>query len=155
MVSSPLSSLLLFVSLTRAIVIPASNDGSSTTSNPAQRLVARDSNDPTNFDWINRWAAIGDSFTAGIGSGHAMGTYLTDAWKCSRYTYSWPQIVNKGLGPAVQNFQFPACSGARTENIRQQAQQLAGNLDLVMMTAGGNDLCLVGTSFPLVPFDRC
>ncbi|KAM7219726.1 SGNH hydrolase-type esterase domain containing protein [Rhypophila decipiens] len=152
MVSSPFSSLLLFVSLTTAVVLPSARNGgapsSSSSSSPNQpdtelrRLVARDTDDPASFDWINRWAAIGDSFTAGIGSGHPMGVYLSEAWRCSRYSYSWPQIINKAFGPAVQNFQFPACSGARTDGIRQQALQLAGNLDLVMMTAGGNDLCL-------------
>ncbi|KAM7185746.1 SGNH hydrolase-type esterase domain containing protein [Naviculisporaceae sp. PSN 640] len=149
MASSLSSLLLLLVSLTPAIALPPPTISPPTSPNihgppllVKRGSVEKTTTDHTKFDWIHRWAAIGDSFTAGIGSGTQLGTYLTEAWKCSRYSYSWPKIVNKALGPAVQNFQFPACSGARTEQIRQQAANLAGNLDLVMMTAGGNDLCL-------------
>lgn len=112
-------------------------------------LVSRADSDPTDFSWVKRWAAIGDSFTAGIGSGKQLGSLVTTDpesrrnWRCSRYSYAWPQIVNHGLGPSVSNFQFPACSGDRTEGIYKQADALLGNLDVVMMTAGGNDLCLV------------
>lgn len=68
---------------------------------------------------------------------------LDEAWKCSRYDYAWPQIVNYALGSSVQSFQFEACSGDRTGGIYDQVDKLNGPLDLVMLTAGGNDLCLV------------
>lgn len=110
---------------------------------PSLPLLARDEDDPTDFGWVRRWAAIGDSFTAGIGSGRQTGLPLSNNWKCSRYTYSWPAIVNHALGPSVSDFQFAACSGDRSEGIYHQAQAIEGELDLVMMTAGGNDLCLV------------
>ncbi|OIW22887.1 SGNH hydrolase [Coniochaeta ligniaria NRRL 30616] len=113
----------------------------NTSRNPRTVLSRRDT-DPTDFSWISRWAAIGDSFTAGIGSGYQLGIPLTDDWFCSRYSYSWVKILNYAFGPTVKNFQYPACSGDRTEQIFNQATNLNGPLDLVMMTAGGNDLCL-------------
>ncbi|CAK7197527.1 hypothetical protein SEUCBS139899_000175 [Sporothrix eucalyptigena] len=114
---------------------------SSTSANEAAVLSRRDVN-PSDFSWIKRWAAIGDSFTAGIGSGNQMGTLLTPDWYCSRYSYSYAKILNYAFGPSVQDFQFTACSGDRSTQIYDQATSLKGPLDLVMLTAGGNDLCL-------------
>jgi lysophospholipase L1-like esterase len=68
---------------------------------------------------------------------------LDEAWKCSRYDYSWPQIVNYALGSTVKRFQFEACSGDRTAQIHDQVDKLEESQDVVMLTAGGNDLCLV------------
>jgi lysophospholipase L1-like esterase len=106
--------------------------------------------DPADFGWIKRWAAVGDSFTAGIGSGTQLGGIFhnRDDWKCSRYDQSYPMVLNRAFGPAVDNFQFVACSGDRSEDIYTQVNNMDGNLDLVIMTAGGNDLCLVCGSFP-------
>lgn len=106
--------------------------------------------DPSDFSWVKRWAAVGDSYTAGIGSGAPLGNYLTEQpgetdWYCARYDTSYPVIVNNALGPSVENFQFEACSGDRTGGVYNQIKALSGNLDLVMLTAGGNDLCLVRT----------
>ncbi|GAB1318066.1 hypothetical protein MFIFM68171_08276 [Madurella fahalii] len=117
----------------------------------------RRAEDPMNFGWVEKWAAIGDSFTAGIGSGRQLGNMvlLDKAWKCSRYDYSWPQVVNQALGSSVDKFQFEACSGDRTGGIYDQVDELDRNLDLVMMTAGGNDLCLgamIKTCI-IMPFD--
>ncbi|KAM0234100.1 hypothetical protein ACHAP5_010160 [Fusarium lateritium] len=53
-------------------------------------------------------------------------------------------VVNEFLGSHVQNFQYAACSGDRGAQIYQQAELIKGDLDLVMLTAGGNDLCLAG-----------
>src|SRR5690606_26920412 len=100
--------------------------------------------DPADFSWIKRWAAIGDSYTAGIGSGNVFSSKFSD-WECSRYDHSYVSIANRKFGPAVDEFQYLACSGARTGDIFQQANQLEGDLDLVMLTAGGNDLCLAST----------
>jgi lysophospholipase L1-like esterase len=121
------------------------DSNSTMTQNPANVLWRRDT-DPTDFSWISKWAAIGDSFTAGIGSGYQLGIPLTEDWFCSRYSYSWVKILNYAFGPTVTDFQYPACSGDRTEQIFNQAVNLNGPLDLVMMTAGGNDLCLVSSS---------
>src|SRR5436305_1255998 len=62
----------------------------------AQRQLA----DPTYFGWVRRWAAVGDSFTAGIGSGSVYSKRREDV-ACSRYDYSYPAIVNKHLGSSV------------------------------------------------------
>lgn len=104
--------------------------------------------DPSDFGWVKRWAAVGDSFTAGIGSGSPIGNPLTespyqDDWYCARYDTSYPMIMNDALGSSVEDFQFLACSGDRTGGIYKQIGELEGDLDLVVMTAGGNDLCLV------------
>lgn len=108
------------------------------------RLARRDETDPANFGWIKRWAAIGDSFTAGIGSGKLY-SQQKDDYKCSRYDLAYPALANNAFGPAVEDFQFAACSGDRSLQIYDQISAVQGNLDLVMMTAGGNDLCLVGS----------
>ncbi|KAL8930236.1 MAG: hypothetical protein Q9208_000853 [Pyrenodesmia sp. 3 TL-2023] len=107
------------------------------------RLARRDLTDPANFGWIKRWAAIGDSFTAGIGSGKLYSQQKDDR-KCSRYDLAYPALANNAFGPAVEDFQFAACSGDRSLQIYDQISAVQGNLDLVMMTAGGNDLCLAG-----------
>lgn len=106
------------------------------------QLARRAGPDPADFGWIKRWAAIGDSFTAGIGSGNLF-SQQKDDYKCSRYDHSYPALANNAFGPAVEDFQFTACSGDRSEQIYNQISAMQGNVDLVMMTAGGNDLCLV------------
>lgn len=110
---------------------------------PAELLFKRDS-DPSDFGWIKRWAAVGDSFTAGIGSGEQLGSVFHNQnnWKCSRYDQSYPMVLNRAFGPAVDDFQFVACSGDRSEDIYEQVNDMDGDLNLVIMTAGGNDLCL-------------
>lgn len=110
-------------------------------------LLVKRGGDPTDFSWITRWAAVGDSFTAGIGSGSPLGTVFTSRadWACSRYDRSYAEVLNRAFGSTVDDFQFVACSGDRTEDIYTQIQNMDGDLDLVVMTAGGNDLCLVRT----------
>lgn len=105
----------------------------------------RRADDPTSFAWVHRLAAIGDSFTAGIGSGNQLGDvfHRRDDWKCSRYDLSYPMLINNLIGPSIDDFQFPACSGDRSVGIYEQVQAMNGDLDMVIMTAGGNDLCLV------------
>ena len=113
--------------------------------------------DPTDFTWIERWAAIGDSYTAGIGAGAPLGRIFDDElaielpdgtisghgdWYCSRYNRAYPMVIENQFGSHVKDFQFLACSGDRSQQIYQQAQHLKGDLDLVTLTAGGNDLCL-------------
>ena len=108
----------------------------------AVRLLPRADKDPADFGWIKRWAAIGDSFTAGIGSGQLFSQRNED-YKCSRYDHSYPALANNAFGPTIEDFQYTACSGDRSQQIYDQINAMQGNLDLVMMTAGGNDLCLV------------
>ncbi|KFX89375.1 hypothetical protein V490_07060 [Pseudogymnoascus sp. VKM F-3557] len=144
------TALLSFLSLwavTESVAIPAS-DTSNVAGGGISNLLSRAATDPTDFSWVKRWAAVGDSFTAGIGSGTPLGSIFSNGldptadWYCARYDQSYPIIVNDALGPSVESFQFTACSGDRTGGIYKQIQDMSGNLDLVIMTAGGNDLCL-------------
>ncbi|KXX73816.1 Lipase [Madurella mycetomatis] len=146
-----------------AHVIPAGPPGPSqaTTQHSKPRtglttLVRRD-DDPTDFSWIKRFSAIGDSFTAGIGAGTPLGSFIHDRpdWKCSRYDRAYPVVVYDALGPAVEEFNFRACSGDRSVQIYDQVLDLPEDNNFVIMTAGGNDLCLAGMIKKCVflPFD--
>ena len=95
------------------------------------------------FSWVRKWAAVGDSFTAGIGSGDGTFNDKQDSIDCSRYDYTYPTILNNIFGPSVSQFTYSACSGAITPEIYEQIQALENDMDLVVLTAGGNDLCLV------------
>ncbi|PWY71579.1 SGNH hydrolase [Aspergillus sclerotioniger CBS 115572] len=97
--------------------------------------------EPQDFTWIRNWAAIGDSYTAGIGSGDLWSERQED-YKCSRYDLSYPVLLKHAIGPQVQDFQYLACSGDRLADIYKQAGELRRMQDLVVLTAGGNDLCL-------------
>lgn len=123
----------------------------------------RNDRDPANMEWIRRWAAIGDSYTAGIGAGQPLGHMITeeevaitepdgadqirDNWRCARYDMAYPKVLERQF-PNVNKdgFQYLACSGDRSVQIYQQARALKGNLDFVTFTAGGNDLCLVSAN---------
>ncbi|OBT63307.1 hypothetical protein VE03_07917 [Pseudogymnoascus sp. 23342-1-I1] len=103
--------------------------------------MARALTDPTDYSWIKKFATVGDSFTAGIGSG---GLYSTtdNSWECSRYSYTYPMIMNHFFGSSVTNFTYSACSRAISTEIFEQINALDSDQDLVVMTARGNDLCL-------------
>ncbi|KAI8275803.1 Lipase 1 [Colletotrichum sp. SAR 10_98] len=140
------------LALVEAYVVPFSQASNASTSFLApkrqkKRSIGKRDDNPSDYGWIKRWAAVGDSYTAGIGSGKPLGNPILDDpentnWYCSRYDTAWPMIVNDALGPSVENFQFVGCSGDRTGGIYNQIKALEGDLDLVMLTAGGNDLCL-------------
>lgn len=133
-------------------VLQSSVDDNLTSSMPVPFVLQRRDVDPADFGWIKRWAAIGDSFTAGIGAGTQLGKiwHNTDNWLCSRYDQAYPMVLNAAFGQAVEKFQYVACSGDRSEGIyKQVTEQLDSNLNLVIMTAGGNDLCLACLWIPL------
>ncbi|KAL7622473.1 hypothetical protein AAE478_007979 [Parahypoxylon ruwenzoriense] len=146
--------LALYASVSSAGIIRRDGGENQTgVSTAPSQFLRRADDDPADFGWIKRWAAIGDSFTAGIGSGHPMGNWVADLvnykglpkgtdWRCSRYDQSYPMVIHRALGPKQENFQFPACSGDRSVGIYQQVQDMEGDLDFVVLTAGGNDLCL-------------
>ncbi|KAK3935761.1 SGNH hydrolase-type esterase domain-containing protein [Diplogelasinospora grovesii] len=124
----------------QASLIPAAN--ATTNGDSSSSIELRQSTtDPTDFSWIRNWAAIGDSYTAGIGSGNLFSTLSGDV-SCSRYDWSYANILNSYFGPSVANFYFRACSGANSQDILAQVQALPSGLDLVVMSSGGNDLCL-------------
>ena len=120
-------------------------DLNDTLTSDAPNLVKRDDNNPNDFGWIRRWAALGDSFTAGIGAGNLYNSTPEDK-RCSRYDRSYPSRLKMAFS-ADADFQYLACSGDRTEQIHAQTWDLKlgkdTELDLVVLTGGGNDLCLV------------
>jgi lysophospholipase L1-like esterase len=132
----------------------ADNGTSAVTVDGGVPELFRRAGDPTSFAWVHRLAAIGDSFTAGIGSGNQLGDvfHRQNDWKCSRYDLSYPMLINNLIGPSINDFQFPACSGDRSVQINEQVRNLKGNLNMVVMTAGGNDLCLVWSAPSTIKF---
>ncbi|ELR02729.1 hypothetical protein VC83_00834 [Pseudogymnoascus destructans] len=103
--------------------------------------IARDLDGPNDYSWIKKFAAVGDSFTAGIGSGDLY-SENDNSYDCSRYSYTYPVIMNHFFGPSIDKFTYTACSGAISTGIFEQINNLDDNQDLVILTAGGNDLCL-------------
>jgi lysophospholipase L1-like esterase len=96
-------------------------------------------NSVPDFSWIQRFASIGDSYSAGLGSGARID------WACSRYASSYPNILHTSLlgENAYRTHQFLACSGATsTEILDKQVPALTNNLDLLTISAGGNDIGL-------------
>ena len=93
------------------------------------------SQDPDDLTFINKWAAIGDSYAAGIGAGNVVNGY------CSRYDGSYANVVNLGLGTDTKdiNFSYEACSGAKIPEITKQANSLDGGQQMITISAGGND----------------
>jgi hypothetical protein len=102
--------------------------------------------DPWDFSNIKSFAALGDSFAAGIGVGEV--TPQDDAPNCSRYTGGYPLKMQKVIN--AQNFQYVACSGDVSKDVREiQLPKLKPpnkekpedkTFDLITMSAGGNDV---------------
>ncbi|KAK4143423.1 SGNH hydrolase-type esterase domain-containing protein [Dichotomopilus funicola] len=140
---SLVSLALLTEHLATALSIPRHNANYTPSSNELDRR--QGASDPASFTWVRRFAAIGDSYTAGIGSGEQLGSLFHNFndWACSRYDLSYPMMMRQYVGASIENFQYPACTGDQTWQIYNQINALQGNLDLVTLTAGGNDLCLV------------
>lgn len=91
------------------------------------------------FPWIRKFASIGDSYAAGLGAGKRID------FGCSRYGHSHPNLLQThylGHDPN-RTHDFFACSGATANDIRTlQVPQLGTNLDLLTISAGGNDIGL-------------
>lgn len=70
-----LLSLLVFSAFANAYVIQNTvlNDTAYTKKVIKSPLLRRDDEDPADFSWVKRWAAVGDSYTAGIGAGNQLG----------------------------------------------------------------------------------
>lgn len=116
MISLPLLGLLALVSVadgyashhnTHAHAHAHAHDhNQSSSSSP---FIKRADKDPSDMSWIKRWAAIGDSYTAGIGAGRALGHHvhkeeigiiapdgleeLRDNMRCARYDRSYPKVI--------------------------------------------------------------
>lgn len=74
----------------RVVTWPVGDNGNGTFLQTAleRRTLFPRADDPTNFAWVRKLVAIGDSYTAGIGSGNQLGDLLDEDWFCSRYDYS-------------------------------------------------------------------
>ena len=91
------------------------------------------------FPWIRNFASIGDSYSAGLGAGDRLEFY------CSRYAQSYPNILHTSLfgNDDQRAHQFLSCSGAdSTEILDKQVPALKDNIDLLTISAGGNDIGL-------------
>ena len=105
-------------------------------------LAPRFTNDnPADFGNIKTFAALGDSYAAGIGSGVVL-TGDGDA-KCSRYDGAYPVILNNAAFGGEPTFTFSACSGDLSKNVQEQVTHLAwSSQDVISLSAGGNDAFL-------------
>jgi lysophospholipase L1-like esterase len=93
----------------------------------------------TEFSWIRNFASIGDSYSAGLGSGERLEFY------CSRYAQSYPNILHTSLlgNDDQRTHQFLSCSGATsTKILNKQVSVLGDSIDLLTISAGGNDIGL-------------
>ncbi|KAM0433675.1 hypothetical protein ACHAQK_009109 [Fusarium lateritium] len=102
--------------------------------------------------YIHKLAAIGDSYSAGIGAGDRLGS-IYDALKsgsdfaCARYDHAYPYLVNQDerIGkPDGRKFQFLSCSGAVIKDVvDKQIPELDSNQDAITLSIGGNDIGLI------------
>jgi GDSL-like Lipase/Acylhydrolase family len=97
---------------------------------------------------FNRYVAPGYSYSAGPGYGRAGDPILTApgpnppyTQNCSQNDQSWPMQLKSIINP--QEFQFSACSGYNTSDIRNveilDPDSRFGDPDLVTITLGGNN----------------
>ncbi|KAK2004394.1 SGNH hydrolase [Colletotrichum falcatum] len=98
---------------------------------------------PEDLSWVKKWAAVGDSYSAGIGSGNR---YPDSPKACSRSDQSYPAYIHTHeLMP--QNppaaFEFLSCSGATSpEVLGNQVAGMGTGYDVITVSAGGNDVGL-------------
>lgn len=86
------------------------------------------------FPYPEDYAALGDSYSAGFGTG----VYDPASGACDRSPLSYPSLWVVEHHPA--SFEFAACSGARTADVlATQISALQPDAGLVTITIGGND----------------
>ncbi|OHE97341.1 hypothetical protein CORC01_07396 [Colletotrichum orchidophilum] len=114
--------------------------------------------DPYDLSWVKKWAAIGDSYSAGIGSGSP---YANTSSNCARYDQSYPAYMQSHeLMPETAKFEFLACSGATgPEILADQVPAMGTGYDIITVSAGGNDVGLTSILnacvFQWNPFANC
>jgi lysophospholipase L1-like esterase len=80
------------------------------------------------------YAALGDSYSSGLGAGD----YLFSGGNCGRSRQAYPEQWARSVSPA--SFVFAACAGATTADvINSQVPALRRSTTLVSITIGGND----------------
>ncbi|MFC9333780.1 SGNH/GDSL hydrolase family protein [Arthrobacter sp. NPDC057009] len=91
---------------------------------------------PASADRFDSYVALGDSFAAGQGAGSYLDT-------CFRSGLGYPSLLDAERKIGLTG--NAACSGATTGSVRNsQIAVLSKKVDLVTVTAGGNDLDSVG-----------
>ncbi|MFE5838586.1 SGNH/GDSL hydrolase family protein [Arthrobacter sp. NPDC056493] len=91
---------------------------------------------PASADRFDTYVALGDSYAAGQGAGP-----YADA--CLRSGHSYPALLDAARKISLSGNK--ACSGATTSTVRaDQIPSLSKKVDLVTITAGGNDLDSIG-----------
>ncbi|KAK2009874.1 SGNH hydrolase [Colletotrichum eremochloae] len=99
--------------------------------------------DPADLSWVKKWAAVGDSYSAGIGSGEP---YPNSSEACARYDHSYPAYIQSHDfmpqdPPAA--FDYLSCSGATTTQVLDnQVMGMYTGYDVITVSAGGNDVGL-------------
>ena len=130
---------------------PLPTPGSGPFSTPAPYIGKRQDQqavtNPEDLSFIQNWAAVGDSYASGLGSGQRLSGFPSADWWCSRYDSSYPSIINEdeSLGdPSKRKFTYWACSGATIPKTIDQLNALDDrSQDIITITAGGNDASFI------------
>lgn len=94
---------------------------------------------PANAAGVN-YAALGDSYSSGVGAGN----YTSESGSCYRSYNAYPYLWKNAHSPS--SFDFAACSGAQTTDvINNQLGGLNSSTTLVSITIGGNDAGFANT----------
>ncbi|MET7302287.1 SGNH/GDSL hydrolase family protein [Embleya sp. NPDC005575] len=89
---------------------------------------------------VSRYAALGDSYSSGVGAGD----YLTGGGDCKRSANAYPALWQQAH--AAAEFAFVACSSATTADVRaRQLSAVTGDTTLVTISVGGNDIGFADT----------
>ena len=119
----------------------ASNTSSQVLTNSSQPLNSTQGNNQSNV--LQHYIAFGDSFSAGNRAGSNW-----DSSNCYRSDGSYPVQLYHDPDVFSYNavFNFNACSGATTNDIRYTQVDPRGSsgYDLITLTAGGNDVNFAG-----------
>ncbi len=82
---------------------------------------------PLSTDQIKEWTALGESFTAGIGS-NGLANFQGYSQDCSRYNKAYPMQMNADTrwpgNPADRKLNFGACSGNKMEDLKNKQVSL-------------------------------
>ncbi|KAF5619593.1 lipolytic G-D-S-L family [Fusarium tjaetaba] len=137
--------LAIFAAAGSAVARPSLVDFGSMSINNIFGRQTTDFFNPDDLTFIKKLAAVGDSYSAGIGAGD--GLHGEGDENCRRYDHSYPYLINQDerLGDtANRKFQFKSCSGAVIKNvIEDQLPSIDSDQQIILLSAGGNDAELV------------
>lgn len=89
---------------------------------------------PASAATVANYAALGDSYSSGVGTGD----YISSSGSCDRSEESYAALW--AAAHSVSNFDFAACSGAKTTDVLSgQLGGLSASTNLITMNIGGND----------------